>query len=124
MFKVEGTTITLTRGDTFNATITMKLASNNQTYTPQTGDVIKFYMRRDAMDLQRTRWMPYVSVPIITKTIPNDTLILHLDPDDTKSLPFGDYAYDIEITFANGDVDTFINMADFILAPEVDDGSN
>lgn len=51
--------------------------------------------------------------------IPTSTMILHLDPEDTKDLGFGEYVYDVELTFANGDVDTFINNAKFILAPEV-----
>jgi hypothetical protein len=46
-------------------------------------------------------------------------MILELDPEDTKPLPFGSYTYDIEITFANGIVDTFICEARFILTPEV-----
>jgi hypothetical protein len=46
-------------------------------------------------------------------------MILHLEPDDTKGLGFGEYVYDVELTFANGDVDTFINNARFSLVPEV-----
>ena len=45
---------------------------------------------------------------LINKVIPNDTLELHLEPEDTKKYNFGDYVYDIQITFANGDVYTFI----------------
>jgi len=34
---------------------------------------------------------------------------LIIDPDDTKKLAFDTYKYDIELTKASGDVDTFIN---------------
>lgn len=56
---------------------------------------------------------------LIHKKIPNDTLILYLEPKDTKKLAFGNYVYDIEITFANGDVDTFIR-GEFGIEPEVE----
>ena len=36
-YKVDGTTITLTRGDTFTTTVTIKYQNGN-TYTPQAGD--------------------------------------------------------------------------------------
>ena len=48
-------------------------------------------------------------------------MTLDIIPNDTKRLPFGDYVYDVEITFGNtGRVYTFINNAKFKLAPEVD----
>ena len=58
-------------------------------------------------------------VPLIEKDIPISTMILNLEPEDTKPFGFGEYVYDIELTFANGLVDTFINNETFILAPEV-----
>ena len=60
------------------------------------------------------------SEPVINKQIPIDTMLLEFDPSDTKSLDFGDYVYDIEITFEDGSVDTFINNAALIIKPEVD----
>lgn len=108
MYKIDGTTITLTRGDSFYGLITLKNQDGTD-YVPQEGDVIRFALKRRYWD----------DKALITKTIPNDTLVLHLLPNDTKSLPFGGYVYDCEITFSDGDVDTFINEASFILAPEV-----
>lgn len=55
---------------------------------------------------------------LIDKQIPIDTQVLHLQPSDTKRFPFGKYVYDIQITFANGDVDTFIK-GEMELTPEV-----
>lgn len=110
MFKINGTTISLTRGDTFLAKITMK--RNGEDYTPAEGDVVRFAMTTSPINPSRQ--------PIITKVIPNDTLVLRLEPADTKQLRFGNYSYDIQITFANGDVDTFIDNATLILTPEVE----
>ena len=57
--------------------------------------------------------------PLIEKDVPISTMILRLNPEDTKSLPFGDYVYDLELTTAAGDVDTFIASESFVLTPEV-----
>ena len=66
-----------------------------------------------------TKGDSFYEEPLIEKIIPNDTQILHLDPDDTKNLKVQTYRYDCEITYENGDVDTFINDEEFVLAPEV-----
>ena len=108
MFVIEGTTITLTRGDSFYAEVGMK-RSDGSIYTPQEGDTIRFALKKNYFDEEA----------LIQKNIDIESLILHLDPSDTKSCDFGEYVYDIEITFANDDVDTFISEAKFIIAPEV-----
>lgn len=106
---IDGTTITLTRGDTFRAHITITDSEGNE-YTPQSGDTIRFAAKKNYKDLK----------PIIKKTIPTDTLMLHLAPQDTKKLPFGEYKYDIELTYADGDIDTFITNAVLNITEEID----
>ena len=56
---------------------------------------------------------------LIVKDIPTNTLILQLDPEDTKDLPFGTYVYDIQLTNSSGEVDTFITKAFFVITEEV-----
>lgn len=108
--KVNGTTIAMTRGDTLKLQLEL-IDSEGEVYTPQTDDVVRFAMKEDYDDVE----------PLILKVIPNDTLILKLEPEDTKSLPQpSTYVYDLQITFANGDVDTFIDKAKFKLTEEVD----
>ena len=106
MYKINGTEIKLVRGDSFFCEVTMKIGSS--TYEPSSGDVVRFAMKKDYKN----------ATVLIEKVIPNNTLLLHLEPDDTKQLPFSDYVYDIELTKANGDVDTFIS-GKLILLPEV-----
>ena len=108
MYKVDGNSIMLTRGDSFYAEVGIYDAEG-QAYEVQSGDVIKFGLKHSTKE----------STCLIKKTIDNNDLILYLSPEDTKELPFGNYVYDIEITFANGDVDTFINGASFQLKAEV-----
>lgn len=108
---VDGTTnaITLTKGDTFK-TYVNPVDENGYFYAPKTGDVVRFALKKSYKD----------DTCLIKKTIPNDTLLLHLEPSDTKNLEVGPYVYDIELTYANGDVDTFIDRAKFKLTEEVD----
>lgn len=100
MYTVKGTSITLTKGDTFVAQV--EAYQNGEIYEPQEGDVVRFAMKRDLSDEQC----------LIYKNIPIDTMILRIESEDTKdietSLCDNSFWYDIQITFANGDVDTFI----------------
>lgn len=107
-YSVSGTMITLTRGDTFTALITITDSDGN-VYIPNTGDKIRFAMKTDYSD----------EAPLLVKDIPIDTMILELEPGDTKSLAFGKYVYDIELTKATGEVDTFITKAILKLTEEV-----
>ena len=115
MYKIDGNKITLTRGDSFYAEVGMK--NGDTPYVPVQGDKIRFALKHDKLNTQKTDYVD--SEPLIIKIIPNDTLLLHLEPADTKSLGFGQYVYDVEIEYANGDVDTFIQAAPFVLAKEV-----
>lgn len=76
---------------------------------PMNGDRIRFAMKNDYND----------ETPLLIKEIPIDTMILTLNPEDTKHLPFGKYVYDIELTKATGEVDTFITKAILKLTEEV-----
>lgn len=108
--------ITLTRGDTFRAKLTLK-DKNGEEYTPEEGDKIRFALKHPEKNLDDSEYVD--RYPIIVKEVPIDTLIFKLDPEDTKDLGFGTYVYDMELTYANGDVDTFITECKFILTGEV-----
>ena len=110
--------ITLTRGDTFKCTITLQEQEGGEEYKPVEGDTLRFALKSEKMNAKRSSYKD--EEPLVRKEIPNDTLLLQLNPEDTKDLPFGNYVYDIEITFADGTVDTFITATKFILTPEVD----
>lgn len=108
MYSIKNNRITLTRGDTLIAKVLIK--KDGEEYIPSDRDEIRFAMKKNYLDSQ----------PLILKPIPSDTQILRLDPEDTKPLPFNTkYVYDIQITFANGIVDTFVK-GDLTLTEEVD----
>jgi hypothetical protein len=47
-------------------------------------------------------------------------MLLVIYPEDTKELEFGSYVYDIQLTKANGDIDTFITASKFKITAEVE----
>ena len=102
--------ITMTRGDTFQRTLV--LTKNGETYTPQEGDVIRF-----AMSKKFEGQNGYAL--LLEKTIPNDTLLWTIDAEETKMLPYGTYNYDLQITYADGSVETFADKKTIKLTEEV-----
>ena len=96
----EGYDITLTRGDSLPLQLA-NLQKNNEPYTPDPEDSIRFAMKQKYKD-------PDEEV-VLLKEISPDTLILNILPEDTKGLPMGkSYVYDIQITDKYGFVATFI----------------
>ena len=110
MYTIKKTTITLTRGDTLKAQISITDPDGNP-YVMQEGDVVRFAAKKHYTD-------PDEEVQIL-KEIPSDTLILTLEPEDTKDLDFGEYVYDIQLITAAGEVDTFITKSTLIISEEV-----
>ena len=115
MYSISGTTIKMTRGDTL--IVALNLTYDGEIYTPDPGDVIKFMACRGELNADKSAYKD--NTLLIDKVIPNDTMVLRLNPADTKELSFGTYAYDMEITFADGRVDTFIQGQKLVIMPEV-----
>lgn len=110
MVKISGTTITMTRGDSLVVFLALE-NGDGTVYEPSEGDYIRFAMKKSFDD----------SVPpMLVKEIPTDTMKLVLDPKDTKQLRYGQYRYDIQITTAEGLVDTFIDRAVLVITEEID----
>lgn len=108
-YNISGTTITMTRGDTLVVLVSIAQA-NGYPYTPVEGDKVRFAMKAGYGDPK----------PLLVKDIPIDTMQLVIEPEDTADLNFGRYVYDIQLTKANGVVDTFIAKARLVLTEEVD----
>lgn len=92
MYKVSGTTISLTRGDTLKVLITLTTKNKNP-YIPVAADRIRFALKSAKMNVNKTEFTD--KNPLILKDIPYNTMELKLDPEDTKNLPFGNYKYDL-----------------------------
>lgn len=111
MFDIVENDISLTRGDTLILTVIMKRKEDDEPYTPQAGERVRFAMKN--------RYTDPDDAVLILKEIPIDTMILEIEPEDTKPLKFNKtYVYDIEYTDILGHVDTFIKGT-FKLTEEV-----
>lgn len=108
-YSVSDNSIVMTRGDTAKILVTIKKKSSGEPYEPQPGDTIRFSAKKYTSDKS----------PVIVKDIPIDTQILTLNPEDTKNLNFGPYHFDVQLIFANGDVDTFIEDSILELRKEI-----
>lgn len=110
MVKVEGTTITMTRGDTLEVPVVIKTA-DGEDYVPASGDLIRFAVKSRYRDPE----------PIIVREIPHDTMTLRLESADTKLLAARrrPYVYDIELSTPDGTVTTFIACASMYITQEV-----
>lgn len=99
-YKIKGDQITLTRGDTL--LVTLIITDGRNAYTPMPGDVIRFAMSKKYKSKAGYELL-------LVRPIPTDTLVLELQPEDTATLNYGTYNYDIQITRSDGRVDTFIS---------------
>lgn len=99
MFSINRNSISLTRGDSLYITIT--LTKDLQEFTPNETDVVHFAVKKNYDDPE------YL---IVKELKPNSAgeFILELLPEDTKSLPFGTYRYDLSYDDGNGLVYTFV----------------
>lgn len=102
--------ITLTRGDTLTLTVALKQVvppvppATQPTitdYEPVTGDVIRFAVSKGYKGL------PGYNL-ILSKEIPHETLTFTCTSEET-TINYDIYNYDVEITHADGCVDTFIS---------------
>lgn len=118
MFFIENGTIVLTRGDSAEFDIEIK-DNTGLPYILKDGDKVQFAVRSIGEFSETTP----PAEPLILKEGPS----VKLTHDDTKSLAFGDYVYDIQVTFANGDRDTIASpqkkcgrlIPNFVLTEEV-----
>lgn len=111
-YKIDGSTIVLTRGDSLSAQLAIK-EPDGKTWTPSEGDSVRFKVVKN----YPTRHGD--GHALIEKTFGAD-LMLVLDPQDTEPLRFGDYHYDVQVSFADGRVDTIIDRATLRITQEVD----
>lgn len=89
--------IELTRGDSLF--LEFSLTKDGESYTPAQGSGVRFAMKSSYSDED----------VVLEKTIPIDTLVLEIEPEDTKSLSMkSTFVYDIQLTDENGYVDTFV----------------
>lgn len=109
MFSISNNKITLTRGDTCRFTIGATDRKTKETWEPDEKDIIVFTVKRDTTTKEILLQKQGISVTIHSH--------------DTESWDYGEYVFDVQVTLANGDVDTIIAPTDgepnFFLTDEV-----
>ena len=111
MLTIDGNNnITLTRGDTL--TLTVSLMHEVDPIPPATTPTIEPYVPEEGDEIRFAVSKGYKTEPgyelKLSKTIPNDTLTFTCSSSET-SLDYRTYNYDVEITHADGCIDTFIS---------------
>lgn len=97
--------IAITRGDT--GKVRVEVIVDDEHYDPKPGDIVRFSLKKNVFSGEK--YKHYVDPePLIEKIIPNDTLVLEIEPEDTKPYDFGLYAYNLELIWEDGTVDTFV----------------
>lgn len=105
-YSIRGKRISMTRGDTVVAEVGISNPDGTP-YEMQDGDSLRF----KCTDVPG-------GAALIVKDVTSGTL--RLDPDDTNCLPFGSYFFDVQMTFANGTVDTVIPKGTLVIEDEAD----
>ena len=108
MLKIDdNNNITLTRGDSASIEVTLT-NPDGSAYELQSGDVLMFTVKYNCI----------TEDIIIQKDISSNATI-NILPSDTNTLLYGNYVYDVQLTKANGAVNTVIPPSDFIVDKEV-----
>ena len=97
MQTINGTAITLTRGDTLKATVALQL--DGEPYEPLSTDVIRF-----ALGIGYVGTMGYQL--LYTQEIDHQTMEIIVPADETEKLNYRRYNWDVEVTHGDGTVDT------------------
>lgn len=98
---MENNVIKLTRGDT--AKLTVDIANDEgEVYVVAESDTLILSMKKKLSDTE----------PCLRKEIKGDNSF-HIEPNDTKHLPFGLYVYDVRLITAKGETYTVIEKSTF-----------
>ena len=98
--------IRMVRGDSESITVSCE----QHPFEP--GDEIVLTIRKTASTKEKT-------LQKIVKDFEDGKAVISFEPGDTAELAFGEYIYDIQLTFADGTVKTIIKPAKFFIGLEV-----
>ena len=109
--KVNGTNLTMIRGD--SESITLLLKKDGEITSFNQGDTVYFTVKQspntDKIMMQK----------IITTFDEDGSCTIEINPDDTKNFSFRDYVYDIQLNDSNGRVTTIVPCSKFTISEEV-----
>jgi hypothetical protein len=106
MFKVQDNSISVVRGDSCILELAITDQEGNE-YIVSDTDVIVFTVKKN----------PRATEVVFQKKVIDKKITI--DPEDTARLPYGKYAYDVQLTTVAGYVDTIIPPHSFNVLGEV-----
>lgn len=106
MYKVAGNAIVMTRGDTVTLDLSIK-NSDGEEYELYQGDTVVFSVKKNIDDTKYAFQKTFVEKRIV------------IENADTKDLEFGDYVYDVQLTYNDGQIATIITPSKLQLDVEV-----
>lgn len=106
MFEINGRSISLTRGDTARFEVSITNTVTGEPYTIEENDILTMTVRGTSKS------------PVEFRSQSLGTSLLHIKPEDTEHMYFGEYVYDIELRTSSGDVYTVIPLSEFTVLPE------
>lgn len=106
MYRIIGSELRITRGDSYSFALDIA-GCDGEPYELAAGDSLMLHIRRH----------PWDSECALQKQL--DAPALELTPAETKTLAFGDYVYDVELTQEDGTVSSIVPMSRFVVLPEV-----
>ena len=108
---VSGTNLKITRGDTGAIRVAVN-DSAGEIIPLEDGDMIELTVRKHLMSSKKELYKK------VTEFINGEALIT-IHPEDTESLEFRMYVYDIQLTRENGQVQTIVKPSQFVVGGEV-----
>lgn len=108
---VNGLSLEMTRGDSESITVTC----DNHPFEP--GDIVEMTVRKRASAEERAFYKR------VEEFAEDGSAVIAIEPEDTAELAFGNYMYDIQLTFADGTVSTIIKPNSFTLLEDVTYGN-
>jgi hypothetical protein len=109
--EIQGYNISMIRGDTEIIKVSCKDAQGVDVPF-EDGDTLYFTVKSSVNTAE-------IKMQKVITEFPDGIAYINISPDDTKSMNFRDYYYDIQLTRANGTVKTIIPPSIFTIKGEV-----
>ena len=109
--KIQGYNISMIRGDTETIKVSCK-NDKGESIPFEDGDILYFTVKQSVNTEQK-------EIQKVITEFPEGIAYINITPDDTKSMGFKKYYYDIQLTRADGTVKTIIPPSIFAIKGEV-----
>lgn len=101
-------TIRLTRGDTADLEVQLQNLDTKDEYSIKTTDKVTLSIKKSTKD----------DAPLVQKSVTGSNVI-NILPEDTSTLPFGKYKYDVQLETLDHQIYTVIEPSTFVIMEEV-----